>query len=224
MQKYNRYNDPICNVDWREELVCAVYGVDAPTEQYPVDFDESVDAALNSLQERERDVLLKYFRDGLTLKRIGEDYGLTDNRVRQIRDMAERKLRHPTRYRIIKNGLFAETVNAQNCQAERRAASERRSDMLKNIRNIRDPEQALEALKDVYVSDLDLSVRAANCLMRGGALSVADVIRLISTGGIRKIRNCGASTTDEIIRQVNAFVAFPVEEGIPLSNIQNQEE
>ena len=227
MQRYNRRKQKfIYNPDWRKKMVCTVYGVDAITEQYPVDFEQSVDAALNSLQERERDVLLKYFRDGMALKQIGDDYGVTGNRVRQIRDSAECKLRHPTRYRIIKKGLFAETVKEQAFQAERQAESEKRSNMLKDIRNIRDPEQALEALEDVYVSDLDLGIRAFNCLMRSGVLSVADVIRLIATGGIRKIRNCGVSTTDEIIRQVNAFVSFHVEEGMPLpmSNTKNLEE
>ena len=56
---------------------------------------------LNSLSEREADVLRYYFGlDGypeMTLEKIGGKYGLTRERVRQIKEKAIGKLRHPRR-------------------------------------------------------------------------------------------------------------------------------
>jgi RNA polymerase primary sigma factor len=62
-----------------------------------------VDAALRSLVEREKEVLI--FRFGLldgverTLEEVGRHFKLTRERIRQIEEKALKKLRHPTRLR-----------------------------------------------------------------------------------------------------------------------------
>ncbi|MCC7263190.1 MAG: RNA polymerase sigma factor RpoD/SigA [Candidatus Latescibacteria bacterium] len=57
---------------------------------------------LNGLDEREKRILRLYFGlDGeevLTLAQIGADLGITRERVRQLKERAFSKLRHPTRY------------------------------------------------------------------------------------------------------------------------------
>lgn len=61
----------------------------------------SVNAVLDTLDEREADILR--YRFGMkgnrphTLEEIGQIYGLTRERVRQLEDKAMRKLRHPAR-------------------------------------------------------------------------------------------------------------------------------
>jgi RNA polymerase primary sigma factor len=67
---------------------------------------EDLRKALTTLTPREAKVLnLRYgLRDGRehTLKEIGEKYGLTRERIRQIEKEALRKLRHPSRSRKLR--------------------------------------------------------------------------------------------------------------------------
>ncbi len=65
--------------------------------------------ALNTLKERERDVIKMYFgidRDyALPLNEIGEEFSLTRERVRQIKEKAIRRLRHKSRSQKLKTYL-----------------------------------------------------------------------------------------------------------------------
>jgi RNA polymerase primary sigma factor len=62
---------------------------------------------LDTISERERQVL--EFRFGLngqgerTLEDIGKDYNLTRERIRQIEAKALKKLRHPQRFRKLRD-------------------------------------------------------------------------------------------------------------------------
>jgi RNA polymerase primary sigma factor len=70
---------------------------------------EQVDTVLNSLSDRERDVLKLRFGlvDGRnrTLEEVGKEFNVTRERIRQIEAKALRKLRHPTRSRKLKDYL-----------------------------------------------------------------------------------------------------------------------
>ena len=65
--------------------------------------EDEIFAALDTLEEREREVIRLYFGLGgdaeMTLEEIGIRFRLTRERVRQIKEKALRKLRHPTRGR-----------------------------------------------------------------------------------------------------------------------------
>ncbi len=64
--------------------------------------------ALNLLNERERNVIEASYGIGcpeLTLEEIGEKFGLTRERVRQIKEKAIRKLRSSTKNKILKSYL-----------------------------------------------------------------------------------------------------------------------
>ena len=67
-----------------------------------------IDRALSTLTERERDIVKYFFGIGLqemTLEEIGEHFGLTRERVRQIKEKAIRRLRHSTRSKLLKSYL-----------------------------------------------------------------------------------------------------------------------
>ena len=70
---------------------------------------EDVKAALDTLKDREKDVIKMYFgieRDyALTLNEIGEEFGLTRERVRQIKEKAIRRLRHRSRSQKLRTYL-----------------------------------------------------------------------------------------------------------------------
>ncbi len=68
-----------------------------------------IDRALSTLTEREREIVKCFFGIGgaqeLTLEEIGEKFGLTRERVRQIKEKAIRRLRHSTRSKLLKTYL-----------------------------------------------------------------------------------------------------------------------
>jgi len=70
-----------------------------------------VKEGLNILSPREVEVLSSYFglngHKSLTLEEIGELYGLTRERVRQIKDKAINKLRSSSRSKLLKHYLGA---------------------------------------------------------------------------------------------------------------------
>jgi RNA polymerase primary sigma factor len=67
-----------------------------------------IDRSLATLTERERDIIRSFFGIGcqeMTLEEIGDQFGLTRERVRQIKEKAIRRLRHTTRSKMLKTFL-----------------------------------------------------------------------------------------------------------------------
>jgi len=64
--------------------------------------------SLATLTERESDIIMLFFGIGcqeMTLEEIGEHFGLTRERVRQIKEKAIRRLRHTSRSKLLKSYL-----------------------------------------------------------------------------------------------------------------------
>ncbi|NQU80880.1 MAG: sigma-70 family RNA polymerase sigma factor [Bacteroidetes bacterium] len=69
---------------------------------------KEIDRSLSTLTERERDIIKLFFGIGImemTLEEIGEKFGLTRERVRQIKEKAIRRLRHTSRSKLLKTYL-----------------------------------------------------------------------------------------------------------------------
>jgi RNA polymerase primary sigma factor len=67
-----------------------------------------VERALSTLTDRERDIVKLFFGIGsqeMTLEEIGEKFGLTRERVRQIKEKAIRRLRQQSRSKLLKSYL-----------------------------------------------------------------------------------------------------------------------
>ena len=71
--------------------------------------EQEVKDALETLKDREKDVIRMYFgidrEYALTLNEIGEEFGLTRERVRQIKEKAIRRLRHRSRSKKLRTYL-----------------------------------------------------------------------------------------------------------------------
>ena len=83
---------------------------DDPDKELQIDsLRDEVRAALDTLKDREKDVIRMYFgidHDyALTLNEIGEEFGLTRERVRQIKEKAIRRLRHRSRSQKLRTYL-----------------------------------------------------------------------------------------------------------------------
>ncbi len=69
---------------------------------------KEIERSLATLTERERDIVRYFFGIGvqdMTLEEIGERFGLTRERVRQIKEKAIRRLRHTSRSKLLKSYL-----------------------------------------------------------------------------------------------------------------------
>lgn len=77
--------------------------------EYKESLRREIERSLNTLTERQRDVIKYYFGIGvehaMSLEDIGEKFGLTRERVRQIKDKAINKLRATSRSKLLKNYL-----------------------------------------------------------------------------------------------------------------------
>jgi RNA polymerase primary sigma factor len=78
-------------------------------EVYDHALKRTIDDALGTLSEREAKVLRLYFGLGdtepMTLEQIGENFGITRERVRQIKEKALLRLRHQSRARFLETFL-----------------------------------------------------------------------------------------------------------------------
>ncbi|MBU1252366.1 MAG: RNA polymerase sigma factor RpoD/SigA [Nanoarchaeota archaeon] len=89
--------------DYKKSLLETITDPDQPIQGESLDvavLRENIEQVISSLQEREQEVLKSYFGlDGEeeTLEEIGNRLGVTRERIRQIRDKALEKLRHPSR-------------------------------------------------------------------------------------------------------------------------------
>lgn len=91
-----------------ETLLCAIWGKPS-YEEIGANCDietakERLEIKLQDLSAREREMLFLRFKEKLTLRKIGEKYGLSGQRIKQIECKALRKLRHPKRSRFVLTG------------------------------------------------------------------------------------------------------------------------
>ncbi len=85
-------------------------GTDSSLE-YSASLRQEIERSLSTLTERQMDVIKLYFGIGIehpmSLEDIGEKFGLTRERVRQIKDKAINKLRSVSRSKLLKHYLGA---------------------------------------------------------------------------------------------------------------------
>ncbi len=77
----------------------------ADTDLMKESLSREIERSLSTLTERERDIVKLFFGIGIqemTLEEIGERFGLTRERVRQIKEKAIRRLRHTSRSKLLK--------------------------------------------------------------------------------------------------------------------------
>jgi RNA polymerase primary sigma factor len=95
-------NEPVAEEGFSlEEVLKDDHGESADQASLDGSMSDYLQDMLSGIREREREVLRLYFGLGdvpaLTLDEIGERIGLTRERVRQIKDQAIRRLKHPVR-------------------------------------------------------------------------------------------------------------------------------
>ena len=92
------------NLYYPENAYADIFG-EPHYHNLPADAEESLEYVFGMLSERETDILLLRYRDEMTLEEIAmKKDGITRERARQILAKALRKIRHPSRSRILLYG------------------------------------------------------------------------------------------------------------------------
>lgn len=168
------------------ELVEALY--------YSVERSLALD---EQLTERELAVL----RDIVRLRPVGElatHFGLTENRVRQIFERALRRMKHySNRVAGTMDSLRGENARLYADNARLAAENKKMKDIIGDVR-IAD-RTADSRVLSARVRDLDLSVRAINCLVAADIETVFDLVKTWR-GDMVRFRNLGKKSLAEIER------------------------
>jgi len=96
--------------DWNMHDVLLSEDTSSPDKELLTDsLRKEIDRALNTLTQREADIIRLFFgvngKKEHTLEEIGEEFNLTRERIRQIKEKAIRRLKHTTRCKILKTYL-----------------------------------------------------------------------------------------------------------------------
>ena len=102
--------------DFPENLLCDLLNIKwaeyrTKAEEFPEDIAKRIDYVISLLEKREVDILKYRYDEKLTLQEIGENCGVSRERIRQILIKTMRKLRHPSRMNYLRG-----TGNKPTCR------------------------------------------------------------------------------------------------------------
>lgn len=161
------------------------------------DVVRDVVAALDVLCVREMKVLVGVM-DGKSYESIGEDFWLTRERVRQIFYKALRRaVASMKSYRRMLN----ETIELRRLRDEVKE-KDRELQQLRKMLNAPEPDGEMCKLLSTELVEMDLSVRALNCLRSADIRTVGDLVQHKKTE-LLKIRCFGKRT----LRELDDFLA-----------------
>lgn len=161
--------------------------------------------AMSTLEPREYEVLMYRYNSKMTLRAIGEIYGLSVERMRQIENKALRKLRTPSRWNYIKLGVagyWQQRKKQYYDQGYRTGYLDGYENGVKDEKEGRKRAYEDNPVLDLIIENLELSTRAFQCLRRMGCHRIGDVAAK-DAESILKTRNMGKKSMDEIARALH---------------------
>lgn len=191
----------------------------------PYDYEDAVNWAMNKvLDDREKAVLDRRYGltsgESETLETIGNDIGLSNDRIRQIGETALRKLRRTCCRTVLTLGLKAanhkqalqenlQKTNLKNIEDEFKTLVDeeqnRHANTLQQIASNTYTETLKTVCESIRIGDLNITVRAYNCLLRANITNLYDLLRY-DENQLRKVRNLGQSSLKEILYVLEATI------------------
>lgn len=174
------------------------------------DIQAGIIAAVATLKEQEQEVIFLRYRQNYTFESIGEHLGLTKERARQITVKTLRKLLVHRRGWIIyglEGYIEREIANKAATLCKLKACEAYRAGYQKGIAVAKGETESDKTmtlnLQAVTVWELDLSVRAMNCLSRAKYANLEDLLNVADTDEILNIRNLGRKNAGEVGCKLN---------------------
>jgi len=174
---------------WPNNLYRDVFG--EPYENIPENAEAAIEFVLNMLKPREKAIVLARLRDYKTFTAIAKEYNRSCSLIAHNYHRAIRRIRrHPLRpkYLIDLDGQLK-----RDLAAEEDAKELRRQAMEKSKTQV-----VKAAWEEITIDDLDLSVRAYNCLSRVGIRTLAD-ISMLTSNELIGVRNLGRKCYLEVL-------------------------
>lgn len=213
IEPYNDSRNLKYESPWPYNLIDKING---KTIEYKLDPDHErgLNKAISCLNEKEQKVIYLYFENGLTLKKVGEQLGVSCERIRQILARAVRRLAHPSLYQYIKYGEYGSNVAFDlkiaeaNLKTLEKAIDEKQTELDELTDEVSEIKSTLSPAcsnRDCewYINNLDLSVRSYNCLRRANCDTVEDIVQLFKTGKARHMRNFGIKSCEEVLKMLS---------------------
>lgn len=168
------------------------------------------------LSEKQMRVIELRFRDGLTLKEIGEIFdGVSRERIRQIEEQALAKLLNADRLKE----YSAVPYRCYSAERIARIEAEKRLDWVLTHNTLLTTEKETPAVVshsldvfagsdviDLPIEEMELSVRSFNTLKRNDINTLYDIVSRIKTKeDLMNFRNLGVKSYNEIIQKVHSY-------------------
>ena len=196
----------------------AIYG-DSPDDNSHTNtvYLEGLFDVINKLDDRQQRYIELRFQELGTRKWCGEQLGISTERARQIEEQIMRKLRSPCLTQQFQGTHLAKVRRLQYDNKVLNEENKLLTDTLKGIvSGDISPEELLivegaittkdiihKKMSSILIDDVDLSVRAYNCLRRAGIHTLGDIANL-TEGELHAIRNIGGRTLSEIKDLLNS--------------------
>ena len=163
-------------------------------------FEENWKYIKRTLLPREEKTIELYYKEGLTLKEIGKEFGVSSERIRQVLYKALRRLKHPSRLKVFLQGIKA-LQEKETLKSELELEIAKLSKKLYEIKN--NPKEFLKdysekKILNAGIDELELSLRTYNCLRRAKINNIYDLTQKTEKE-LMKIRNLGKKSCREIV-------------------------
>lgn len=170
---------------WDNEFLCCPYAPMYFNETIVPNFDKNL-MLITNLTQREKTALFYHYRDGLTFKEIGNNFGVSQARTYQIVKKALAKLRNKRKLFITSYALNAKKFK----------------------KNEEDNFEISELpVEEQDISVLDISTRSYNALKRKGIHTIEQLTG-VSLKELFRMRNLGMKSVKEILKAVKDKTGF----------------
>lgn len=194
-----------------EEMLTAVYPYNMiidleidPRIVNPFWFMQTVDEMLT---ERETEVAHLRYLDGYTYREIGEAIGLSGARAQQILAKVKRKMRNPYRadnYMVVSKYEY-DVFDSELSRLNRELKWANDVIVKSKYENL-----PITPENDIPIEELDLSIRAYNCLHRRGFEKLSDFFG-VTQAELAGVRNLGRKCLNEIVEKLKTYgIDIPV--------------
>lgn len=205
-------------LSWYHNLWCVIMGLNyRDVVVCPSDIDTTIEWLISTkLTQREGNIIRMRYAEGMTLIEIAHEYDITGNRVRQIESKAIWKLRCCGGWLQLDMNHWASLLKIQQRMEQNLeiavthrvlAALDERTPSLRKFINDGIKNEIAEQKHvnpDMDISNIDLSVRAFNCLRRAGIKNLAE-LQHMTVSDLKHIRNLGSGCIKEIESKLEEY-------------------
>lgn len=192
-----------------------IAALDFEIENVIAHFDERLEDVYNqgTLTYREYNVIMKLYKEGLTLEDTGKHFGVSRERIRQIHFKAIAKLRFRYKYFNIGEYENPELIAQKNFAKIQDELFEKWTyESAWDYINGYQEKYPRRVLEETEIEFLDLSVRAYNCLKRANIHTVNQLLTKTEKD-VCKLKNMGKKSVKEIKQKLNDLgLSFKQEE------------